>query len=75
MEAETVWLAPPEYVILRKLEYYREGKSEKHLRDIASMIEISSDRIDFVELENTIKGYGLEEEWAKAQKMVNSSNL
>jgi len=75
MEAETVWLAPPEYVILRKLEYYREGKSEKHLRDIASMIEISSDRIDFVELENTIKGYGLEEEWETAQKMVNSSNL
>lgn len=53
----------------------REGKSEKHLRDIASMIEISSDRIDFVELENTIKDYGLEEEWAKAQNMVNSSNL
>ncbi|MBE9573715.1 MAG: hypothetical protein IMF20_01120 [Proteobacteria bacterium] len=53
----------------------REGKSKKHLRDIASMIEISSDRINFVELENKIKGYGLEEEWAKAQKMVNSSNL
>ncbi len=24
-------LAPPEYVILRKLEYFREGGSEKHL--------------------------------------------
>ena len=31
-------LAPPEYVIVRKLEYHREGGSDKHLRDIASMI-------------------------------------
>ena len=28
------WIAPPEYVILRKLEFLREGGSDKHLRDI-----------------------------------------
>jgi len=33
------WFAPPEYVILRKLEYYAEGRSEKHLNDIRSMLE------------------------------------
>ena len=27
-EGETIMLAPPEYVIVRKLEYYREGQSE-----------------------------------------------
>ena len=32
-----VWVAPPEYVILRRLEFYREGRSEKHLRDIRAM--------------------------------------
>ncbi len=37
LEGERLYLAPPEYVILRKLEYYREGGSEKHLRDIAGM--------------------------------------
>src|SRR5262245_5939807 len=31
---EAVVVAPPEYVIVRKLEYFREGGSEKHLRDI-----------------------------------------
>ena len=31
-------MAPPEYVIVRKLEYHREGGSDKHLRDIASML-------------------------------------
>ena len=31
IEGESIWVAPPEYVILRKLEYFREGRSEKHL--------------------------------------------
>jgi hypothetical protein len=34
LEAGEAWIAPPEYVILRKLEYFREGGSDKHLRDI-----------------------------------------
>jgi len=33
------WFAPPEYVILRKLEYYQEGRSEKHLNDIRAMLD------------------------------------
>ena len=45
------------------------------MRDIASMIEISSERVDFVELENRIKGYGLEEEWETAQKMAKRPEL
>ncbi len=69
VEGESVWVAPPEYVILRKLEYYREGKSEKHLRDIASMMELSSAQIDLEELQNKIKEYSLEKEWKEAQKL------
>lgn len=33
------WFAPPEYVILRKLEYFVEGRSEKHLHDIRAMLD------------------------------------
>jgi hypothetical protein len=69
-EEGLIWLAPPEYVILRKLGYYREGKSEKHLRDIASMIEISSAQINFDELQNKIKDYSLEKEWREVQKII-----
>jgi hypothetical protein len=32
-------LAPPEYIIIHKLEFYRQGGSQKHLRDIAGIIE------------------------------------
>ncbi|HWA85334.1 MAG TPA: hypothetical protein VG710_03865 [Opitutus sp.] len=29
-----LWVAPPEYVVVRKLEFYREGGSAKHPDDI-----------------------------------------
>lgn len=41
-----LWVAPPEYVILRKLEYHRDGGSEKHLRDVRRMLAVSGDRLD-----------------------------
>lgn len=68
-EGRAVWLAPPEYVILRKLEYYREGRSEKHLRDIAGMLELSGAQIDMTELQERIKCYGIEKEWSEVQKL------
>lgn len=41
-----VTFASPEDVIIKKMEFYKEGESEKHLRDIAGMLKISSERID-----------------------------
>jgi hypothetical protein len=37
-----VSFAPPEYVVLRKLEYFREGGSMKHAVDIRAMRDITS---------------------------------
>jgi hypothetical protein len=67
-EGEALWLAPVEYVILRKLQYHREGRSEKHLRDISGILEISPSQIDFKTLKDKIKKMGLEEEWEKISK-------
>lgn len=36
---ERIRLAPPEYVIVRKLQFFREGRSNKHLRDIHRMLQ------------------------------------
>lgn len=41
-----IWVAPMEYVILRKLQYYRDSRSDRHLRDIAMMLRISGDTLD-----------------------------
>jgi len=58
-------VAPPEYVVLRKLEYYREGGSEKHLRDIRSMLAISPEALDRSVIEQWVGRRRLEAEWNK----------
>ena len=63
----TINLAPPEYVIVRKLEFYREGGSEKHVRDIRSMLAVSGDQIDKSELNEWIQRRGVQEQWQKIQ--------
>jgi hypothetical protein len=62
-EGETVFLAPPEYVIIRKLEYYREGGSDKHLRDIRSMLATSGEQLDRVALTDWVERRGVRVEW------------
>jgi hypothetical protein len=63
----TIHFAPPEYVILRKLEYFREGGSTKHLTDIRAMLAISGDVIDRTPLSEWITRLGLKTEWAKVE--------
>ncbi|HDZ89469.1 MAG TPA: hypothetical protein ENH37_02200 [Deltaproteobacteria bacterium] len=70
MKENPLWIAPPEYVILRKLEYYREGGSEKHLRDISGMLEVSLDQLDMPRIEERVRSRGLEKEWAQAAKGI-----
>lgn len=60
-----VSLAPPEYVIVRKLEYFHEGGSEKHLRDIRAMLNISGEQINQVDLQEWIQQQGVKAEWEK----------
>jgi hypothetical protein len=62
-EGEIVVLAPPEYVIVRKLEYYREGGSEKHLRDIRSIMAVSGEQLDQTALRDWLQRRGLQAEW------------
>jgi len=64
-ENERLVLAPPEYVIVRKLEYYREGGSEKHLRDIRAMLNVSGAQINRAELNHWIQRQGVLAEWQK----------
>ncbi len=42
----TAAFASPEDVILKKLEWFREGGSEKHLRDISGVLKIMGSELD-----------------------------
>ncbi len=61
-------IAPPEYVIIRKLEFYAEGGSEKHLKDIRAMLNISSELIDLQFIESEISKRCLVEAYNKIVK-------
>jgi hypothetical protein len=63
---DAMWLAPPEYVIARKLEYYREGRSDKHVRDIRAMLlALGPDGIDDEALMTLVRQLRVEQEWAR----------
>jgi hypothetical protein len=67
---ERVRVSAPEDVILKKLEYFKAGASDKHLRDIASMIKISGETFDREYLERWARELGVEEEWRAARSRV-----
>lgn len=59
--AETYLHAPD--VILYKLKYYLSGHIEKHLRDIAAMLVVQGDKLDWDYLEQWVGRIGAIELW------------
>lgn len=61
----SAYLVTPEDLIIKKLEYYRLGGSEKHIRDITSiLIRTSTDETYLTKWITTLK---LQDEWAKCR--------
>ena len=60
------WIAPPEYVILRKLEYLREGGQDKHVRDVRYMLAATS--VDLTFIENQVSRLQLHTQWLQCQQ-------
>jgi Nucleotidyl transferase AbiEii toxin, Type IV TA system len=57
------WFASPEDVILKKLEYYKEGGSEKHIRDILGILRIRGERVDRGYIADWADRLGVTAEW------------
>lgn len=60
---EAVWVAPIEYVILRKLQWHRETGASRHLEDVRSMLRISGLGVDSAALGEWVSRLSLEKEW------------
>lgn len=58
-----VAVAPPEYVILRKLQFYVEGGSEKHWRDVRGMLAATELAIDRAFIEQHADRLGVRDAW------------
>jgi hypothetical protein len=57
------YFARPEDVILYKMLYFKQGGSERHLRDIASMLRISGADIETRYVTEWAQQLGLREIW------------
>lgn len=66
-EGVPLTIAAPESVIVSKLEFFCEGGSDKHLRDIRGMLTVSGDTIDRTLLEELIQQRGLKAQWDKVR--------
>ena len=66
IDGDKVVFAPPDYVIVRKLQFFREGGSGKHLRDISRMLIGLGDDWNRQPLLEMIAAHKLQDEWQKA---------
>jgi len=58
-----IYIASVEDLILKKLDYYREGQSEKHLNDIRDIL--MNIKIDENYIQTWVEKLGLKTEWKK----------
>lgn len=59
-------VAPIEYVILKKLQYFQMGGSDRHLRDIRGMVRLSGDQLDQPEFDRWLDHLHLRRVWYEA---------
>lgn len=62
--------ASAEDVILKKMDFFREGGSEKHLRDITGILMVSGDQLDHDYIESWADQMGLETIWRTIKYLV-----
>jgi hypothetical protein len=60
----------PEDAIIKKIEFFQEGKSEKHVRDIAGVIKVSKEQIDMSYITEWAKKLGLDATWKAIQERI-----
>jgi hypothetical protein len=60
--------ASPEDVMLMKLVFFREGGSDKHLRDIAGVLKVSGDEVDFEYADEWAERLGVTDLWRQVRE-------
>ncbi len=66
------YAARPEDVILGKLRYYHEGRSEKHLRDIAGIVKLQGSQLDRQYVSEWAGRLGVKQWWEMILERMNS---
>jgi hypothetical protein len=71
-EAAEANFASPEDIILKKMEFYKQGGSEKHLRDITGILKVSGPEVDKSYIARWAAELGVQEIWAAILRRLES---
>ncbi len=69
----SAWFAAPEDIILNKLIFFQKGGIEKHLRDIAGIIKVKKNELDFEYIEHWSERLNVTNEWSLVTKRIAES--
>ncbi len=67
-----VWMATAEDTIVAKLDWARAGESERQLRDVVGMLQVSGESLDRAYIRKWVVELGLGELWTKASSDAQS---
>jgi len=68
------YVAAPDDIIIGKMLYYREGGSEKHLRDITGILAVSGEEVDRDYVTEWADELGLARIWRRVQERVDGES-
>lgn len=63
-------VAPVEYVVVRKLSYFAQSGSTRHLEDVSRICRVQGERIDQPTLNDLIATLGVEDAWRRVKAML-----
>lgn len=68
-----VKVSSPEDVIIKKLDFYSQGGSEKHVRDITGILKRQGDQVDRRYIDHWVSELGLTDTWRMILERVQST--
>lgn len=72
IDGTKVFLATAEDTIVSKLEWARAGESERQLRDVVGIIDVSGPALDRVYIAHCVHELGIEDLWLQVEHQANS---
>lgn len=65
-----IYMATPEDTIIAKLRWAQAGESERQLRDVAGILQVSGPELDATYIDRWIRRLDLQDVWAQANAMA-----
>jgi len=66
-EGLQMFIAQPEDIIIAKLEWAKYASSERQIEDVAGILKIRSNELDYAYIEKWVEDLGLQEQWDQAR--------